>query len=142
LADVVPISDKLREARERLLRTHLDAHNSGDIDGVIATFSRPRIELIASGRVIEGPDAVRTYLVERRRSFPDQHFEVICHHHSDTSVVSEHWMTGTHLGDLHGVEPSGRRFKARMAAIFEFDGDELVNQRIYYDAGTIARQLA
>ena len=138
----MPISDRLREAREELLRTHLSAHNAGDIDGVLATFSRPRIELIASGRVLEGADAVRSYLEERRRSFPDQHFEVICHHHSDDAVVSEHWMTGTHLGDLHGVDPTGRRFKARMAAIFEFDGDRLVNQRLYYDAGTIARQLA
>ena len=142
MADVVPISDKLREARERLLRAHLDAHNAGDVDAVVATFARPRIELIASGRVLEGPEAVRAYLEERRRSFPDQHFEVICHHHSDNAVVSEHWMTGTHLGDLHGVEPSGRRFKARMAAIFEFEGEDLVNQRLYYDAGTIARQLA
>ncbi len=142
MADVVPISDKLRDAREQLLRTHLEAHNAGDIEGVLATFSRPRIELIASGRVLEGTDAVRAYLAERRRSFPDQHFEVICYHHSDRAVVSEHWMTGTHLGDLHGVEPTGRRFKARMATIFEFDGDRLVNQRLYYDAGTVARQLA
>jgi steroid delta-isomerase-like uncharacterized protein len=142
LAEVVPISDKLREARERVLRTHLEAHNAGDIDAVVASFRRPRIELIASGRVLEGAAAVRAYLEERRRSFPDQHFEVICHHHSDSAVVSEHWMTGTHLGDLHGVEPTGRRFRARMAAIFEFEGDQMVNQRLYYDAGTIARQLA
>jgi steroid delta-isomerase-like uncharacterized protein len=142
VAEVVPISDKLREAREQVLRTHLDAHNAGDIDGVIATFERPRIELIASNRVVEGAEEMRSYLEDRRRSFPDQHFEVICHHHSDRAVISEHWMTGTHLGDLHGVEPSGRRFRARMAAIFEFDGDRLVNQRLYYDAGTIARQLA
>jgi steroid delta-isomerase-like uncharacterized protein len=142
VAEVVPISDKLREAREQVLRTHLDAHNAGDIDGVIATFERPRIELIASNRVVEGAEEMRAYLEDRRRSFPDQHFEVICHHHSDRAVISEHWMTGTHLGDLQGVEPSGRKFRARMAAIFEFDGDRLVNQRLYYDAGTIARQLA
>jgi steroid delta-isomerase-like uncharacterized protein len=142
VAEVVPISDKLREAREEVLRAHLEAHNAGDIEGVIATFARPRIELIASNRVVEGPEEMRTYLDDRRRSFPDQHFEVICHHHSDRAVISEHWMTGTHLGDLHGVEPSGRKFRARMAAIFEFDGDRLVNQRLYYDAGTIARQLA
>ncbi len=142
MADVIPISDKLRESREALLRQHLDAHNDGDVEGVLATFSRPRIELIASGRVLEGAAAVRTYLEDRRRSFPDQKFEVICHHHSDNAVVSEHWMTGTHLGDLHGVEPTGRRFRARMAAIFEFDGADLVNQRLYYDAGTVARQLA
>ena len=142
MADVVPISDKLRDAREAVLRAHLEAHNAGDIDGVLDSFERPRIELIASGRVLEGADAVRSYLEERRRSFPDQHFEVISYHHSDTAVVSEHWMTGTHLGDLHGVEPTGRRFKARMAAIFEFEGEKMVNQRLYYDAGTIARQLA
>ena len=142
MADVVPISDKLREARELVLRAHLDAQNAGDIDGVLATFARPRIELIASSRVIDGEADVRAYLEDRRRSFPDQHFEVISHHHSDTAVISEQWMTGTHLGDLHGVEPSGRRFKARMAAIFEFDGSDLVGSRLYFDAGTIARQLA
>lgn len=142
MADVVPISDKLREARERVLRTHLDAHCSGDVDAVVATFARPRMELIASGRVIDGADALRAYLVERRRAFPDQAFEVICHHHSDRAVVSEHWMSGTHLGEVHGVEPSGKRFRARMASIFDFDGEALVNQRVYYDAGTIARQLA
>lgn len=142
MADVVPISDKLREAREDVLRRHLEAHCAGDIDGVVATFARPRMELIASGRVLDGADALRAYLQERRRAFPDQAFEVICHHHSDRAVVSEHWMTGTHLGEVHGVEPSGKQFKARMASIFEFDGESLVNQRLYYDAGTIARQLA
>lgn len=142
MADVIPISDKLREAREELLRRHLQAHSTGDIDAVVATFARPRMELIASGRVVEGADALRAYLRERRRAFPDQAFEVICHHHSDRAVVSEHWMTGTHLGEVHGVEPSGKRFKARMASIFDFEAEQLVNQRLYYDAGTIARQLA
>ncbi|HEY1116748.1 MAG TPA: ester cyclase [Acidimicrobiales bacterium] len=142
MADVVPISDKLREAREELLRQHLQAHTAGDIDAVVSTFARPRMELIASGRVVEGAEALRAYLHERRRAFPDQAFEVICHHHSDRAVVSEHWMTGTHLGEVHGVEPSGKRFKARMASIFDFEGEQLVNQRLYYDAGTIARQLA
>ena len=142
MADVVPISDKLREAREQLLRRHLEAHTAGDVDAVVATFTRPRMELIATGRVLDGAEAVRTYLQERRRAFPDQSFEVICHHHCDRAVVSEHWMSGTHLGEVHGVEPSGKRFRARMASIFEFDGEDLVNQRVYYDAGTIARQLA
>lgn len=142
MGDIVPISDRLRDAREALLRRHLDAHNAGDVAAVVATFTRPRIELIASGRVLDGAEAIQRHLEERRRAFPDQHFEVICHHHSDRAVVSEHWMTGTHLGEVHGVEPSGKRFRARMAAVFEFEGDALVNQRVYHDAGTIARQLA
>lgn len=143
MADVVPISDKLRDARDGVLRDLLDAHNTGDIDAVLDVLGpHPRIELIASGRVVDGEDAVRRYLEDRRRSFPDQHFDVICHHHCERAVVSEQWMTGTHLGDLHGVEPTGKHFKARMAAIFEFEGTEIVSQRLYYDAGTVARQLA
>lgn len=142
MADVVPISDKLRAEREDRLRRHLEAQNSGDVDAVLETFATPRIELIASGRVLDGPDAVRGYLEERRRSFPDQHFEIICYHHSDRAVISEHWMSGTNLGDLHGVEATGKHFKARMAAIYEFDEADIVNVRLYYDAGTIARQLA
>lgn len=142
MADVVPITEKLRDAREATLRVHLDAHNAGDTAAVLATFRAPRIELIASGRVLDGPDAVATYLDERRRSFPDQRFEIISHHHSDHAVVAEMWMTGTHLGALPGVDPTGRKFRVRMAAIFDFVGAELTCERLYYDAGTIARQLA
>lgn len=142
MGDIVPISDKLRAAREDLLGQHLDALNRGDIDAVLASYARPRIELVASGRVFDGPDAVRSYLADRKRWFPDQRFEPICLHHSDHAVISEHWLSGTHLGEIQGVEPSGRRFKARMAAIFEFDGEALINTRLYYDTGTIARQLA
>ena len=141
-ADVVPISDKLRESRESLLRRLLDAHTRGDADGVVDCFRHPRIEMIPSGRVLDGPEAVRSYLLEQRRTFPDQAFEAIRLHHSDQVVVAENWMTGTHAGEMHGVEPSGKRFRARVASIFEFDGEDLLNQRIYYDAGTIARQLA
>ena len=142
MADVVPISDATRTVREAVLAAHVAAHNSGDIDGVLATFSTPRLELVPSGRVLEGTEAVRAHLVERRRSFPDQAFETIAMHHSDTAVVVEYWMSATHEGDLHDVAATGRHFKARMAAIFVFDGDAIGCQRLYYDAGTIARQLA
>jgi steroid delta-isomerase-like uncharacterized protein len=142
VADVIPISDKLREAREAVLAGNLDALARGDIDGVVDSFRHPRMELVGTGRVIEGGDALRAYLQERRRAFPDQRFEVICFHHSDRAVIAELWMSGTHSGELHGVEPSGKRFRVRMCSISEFDGEDLVSQRMYYDHGTVARQLA
>lgn len=142
MADVVPISDKLREAREAVLREHLAAHARGDLDAVVGTYREPRMELVGTGRVIEGADELRAHLAERQRAFPDQAFEVICLHHSDRAVIAELWMTGTHLGELQGVEPSGKRFKVRIATVAEFDGEDLINQRLYYDHGTVARQLA
>ena len=142
MAEVVPISDKLREAREAVLRDYVSAHTRGDFDAVLATYREPRMELVATGRVVEGAEALRAHLQDQRRAFPDQSFEVICLHHSERAVVAELWMTGTHLGELHGVEPTGKRFRVRMATISEFDGEQLVNQRLYYDHGTVARQLA
>lgn len=142
MADVVPISDKLRDARETVLRCNLDALARGDIEGVVRSFLHPRMELVGTGRVLEGADALRTYLEERRRAFPDQRFEVICYHHSDRAVIAELWMSGTHSGEVHGVEATGKRFRVRMCSISEFEGDDLVNQRMYYDHGTVARQLA
>ncbi len=47
-----------------------------------------------------------------------------------------------------GVLTSARRTQGidsnmvRMASISEFEGEDLVNQRMYYDHGTVARQLA
>lgn len=86
---VIPISEKLREAREGLLNEYLEAQNSGDVNRVIATFAHPRTELMASGRVLDGPEAFRGYLEESRKSFPDQHFEVVNYFHSDRAVVAD-----------------------------------------------------
>jgi hypothetical protein len=48
---------------------------------------------------------------------------------------------GTHLGPLRALPPTGRAFRCRMSAHFIFDGDQLVCERVYFDAATILRQL-
>jgi len=63
-------------------------------------------------------------------------------HHADDAVVCELWMTGTHLGSGPDFEATGRHFRCRTAVIFSFVGERLVGARVYYDTGTIARQLA
>jgi hypothetical protein len=56
-------------------------------------------------------------------------------------VILEFWLTGTHLGPLRSIPPTGRRFRVRMIACFEFDGTELICERIYFDTLTMLRQL-
>lgn len=141
MADVVPISSALRADREALLQRHLEAHNAGDVAAVVATYATPRLEIVPSGRVITGDELIE-YLRERRHGFPDQSFELIALHHADDVVVAECWMAGTHLGQVNELEPTGRRMHVRIVSIFMFDGADLVGQRVYYDAGTVARQLA
>jgi predicted ester cyclase len=142
MADVTPIGTKLQTQREQTLRRLLAAQNDRDIATSIACFSHPRYELIGNQRVYDGVDEVRHYYEVTRRYFPDLSFEVVEVHHGDDAVVCELWMSGTHLGSGPDFDATGRRFRCRTAIIFSFDGDRLVGARVYYDTGTIARQLA
>jgi predicted ester cyclase len=119
----------------------MEAENVHDFDTVIGTFARPRYELIGTDRVHDGEAAVREYFRETRSAFPDQRNELIALHHADDAVIAEFWLLGTHLGQLGPLEPTGRAFRCRMTAFFLFESDALVCERVYFDSGTILRQL-
>jgi steroid delta-isomerase-like uncharacterized protein len=142
VAGVTPIGTKLHQRRQQLIERLLSAQNRGDIDAALACFAHPRYELIGNNRVYDGADEVRHYYAVTRGYFPDLRFDVIATHHADDAVVSELWMTGTHLGSGRDFEATGRSFRCRTAVIFGFDGEQLTGARVYYDTGTIARQLA
>ena len=139
---VTPIDAKQRDHREATLRALLEAQNRHDVEASLACFAHPRYELVGNQRVYEGASEVRRYYATTFGAFPDLTFELIAAHHADSSVVVEMWMSGSHLGTRHDFEATGKRFRCRMAAIFQFAEAGLVGARIYYDTGTIARQLA
>jgi steroid delta-isomerase-like uncharacterized protein len=131
----------LRARREALVREHMESENVHDFDTTIGTFGHPRYELIATGEIYDGEAAVRGYYAESRTAFPDQRNEVVELHHAEDTVAVEFILLGTHLGPLRGLPPTGRSFRCRMTAYFVFDGDRLVNERVYFDQATILRQL-
>jgi steroid delta-isomerase-like uncharacterized protein len=135
------VSDALRQSREELVRRHMQAENVHEYETAIGTFAHPRYEIIATDRVYDGLDQVREYFRESRTAFPDQRNELIALHHADDAVIVEFWLLGTHRGPLLGIEPTGRSFRCRMTAFFLFDEARLVCERVYFDAGTILRQL-
>ena len=51
----------LRDRRGAVVREHMDSENRHDFDATIATFARPRYELIATGEIYDGEEAVRDY---------------------------------------------------------------------------------
>jgi steroid delta-isomerase-like uncharacterized protein len=135
------VTDSLRETREQIVREHMESENRHEFDRTLETFKHPRYELIASGEVIDGTENVARYYQETRAAFPDQRNELIELHHSDDAVIVEFDLLGTHEGSFRGLPPTGRAFRCRMAAIFEFEGDGLVSERVYFDSATILRQL-
>ena len=137
----MPPNTEVRAAREALVLEHMESENQHDFDATLSTFSHPRYELIATGEVYDGEAAVRGYYASTRTAFPDQRNEVIAFHHTDDGVIVEFDLLGTHTGELAGFAPTGREFRCRMVALFLFDGEAINCERVYFDSGTILRQL-
>ena len=123
------------------MREHMESENRHEFDVTLRTFAHPRYELIATGEVYDGEEAVRGYYAASRAAFPDQRNEVRTLHHADNAVVVEFDLMGTHRGPLRGIPPTGREFTCRMIALFLFEGERIVCERVYFDSATILGQL-
>ncbi len=135
------VSEELRRAREEIVVEHMESENRHEFDVTLGTFDHPRYELIGTGDVYDGPHEVARYFEETRAAFPDQRNELIAMHHSDDAVIVEANLYGTHDGPFRGLPPTGRKFEMRFCAIFVFEEDRLVCERVYFDSGTVLRQL-
>jgi steroid delta-isomerase-like uncharacterized protein len=135
------MSSTLQQHREAVVREHMASENRHDFDATIATFAHPRYELVGTDQVHDGEEAVRAYFAASRTAFPDQRNELVSLRHTDDAVVVELDLLGTHLGPLAGAEPTGREFRVRMLALFIFEGEGLVCERVYFDSGSILRQI-
>ena len=138
---------ELADTRIQTVRDHMALECVHDWDAVIATFQHPRYEMYGAGTVFDGEAAVRAYFAASRTPFPDQGNEIIAIAHGGDTVLVEFWLTGTHLGPLklpdRTVEPTGKAFRVRMAATFEFapGSDKIVCERPYFDQGAVVRAL-
>ncbi len=134
-------TDTWRERREAIVREHMESENDHAFDVTLDTFDRPRYEIVPTGDVFDGPEAVRGYFEDTRTAFPDHRNELIALHHTDAGVIAEFVLKGTHEGPLRGIPATGRSFACRSVAFFLFEEDRLVCERVYFDAATILGQL-
>ena len=135
------IGQDLRERREARVREHMESENRHDFEVTLDTFDHPRYEIVPTGDVFDGKEAVRRYFEDSRTAFPDQRNELIALHHTDAGVIVEFDLKGTHKGPLRGIPATGREFTCRTLAFFLFEEERLVCERVYFDAATILSQL-
>jgi steroid delta-isomerase-like uncharacterized protein len=127
--------------RENLVRKHVDAENAADYEKALATFKHPRYEYVATDEVYDGPEEVVAHWRELDRAFPDQEIEIVRLHEADDAVLMEAIARATHTGSYRGLPPTGKRFEQQFLAIFVFEGDALMCERVYYDTSTVLQQL-
>jgi steroid delta-isomerase-like uncharacterized protein len=137
----MPPTAAMRRKREAIVREHMDSENRHEFDVTLDTFDHPRYELIGTREVHDGPEEVAQYFKDTRRAFPDQRNELLALHHSDDAVLVEALIRGTHKGPLRSLPPTGREVELRILAMFLFEEDRLVCERVYFDQLTILSQL-
>jgi steroid delta-isomerase-like uncharacterized protein len=129
------------DARVAAVLEHMRLENEYDFAGCIGAFAHPRYEVVATGEVHDGQESVDAFLTENRRAFPDFHFEPSRVIGGADAVLVEGVFSGTQQGAWRGLPATGRPVNFRMAVVFDFDGDDLVCERVYFDLGTPLRQL-
>jgi steroid delta-isomerase-like uncharacterized protein len=129
------------ERRVEIVNEHMRLENAHDFPACIGAFGRPRYEVMANGEVFDGAARVNDFLSENRQAFPDFRFEPTRVSPTVDAVLVEGTFNGTHEGVWRGLPATGRRVSFPMCLIFEFEGDVMVNERIYFDLGTPLQQL-
>lgn len=140
------VTDALRQRRLDVIRVHMDTEVTKEFDATLATFKsesggRPHYEIMATGQVFDGDDEVMAYYRTTRTAFPDQRHDNVRFHVADDAVIVEFDLLGTNLGEFYGLPPTGKAFRVPVAAVFFFDGDRIVNERIYFDSASLVTQI-
>jgi steroid delta-isomerase-like uncharacterized protein len=134
-------TQSLDALRVATVNEHMRLENAYDFPGCIGMFGKPKYQLVADGELYEGADRVHFFLSQNRTAFPDFVFEPTRVSPTTGAVVVEGRFIGTHLGPWRGLPPTGRKVDFEMCLIFEFDGESMTNEKLYFDLSTPLRQL-
>ena len=139
------IADDLRDRRLAVIREHMDTEVTKEFDRTLATFKdsgatrttrswRPVRSSTATTRSwgITGPPG---------RPSPTSVMTIPASTSADDAVIVEFDLLGTNLGEFYGLPPTGKAFRVPIIAVFFFDGDRIVNERIYFDSASLVTQI-
>lgn len=126
----------------RLWQRHVLAENRRSIEGLLETLcAEPVYKVMATSEEYHGKEAVAQFYRALFEGVPDATFELVDVFVSETGVVEESILRGTHHGRLFGLEPIGREFALPMTIVFPMLNGEILGERLYFDLHTLLRQL-
>ena len=129
--------------RMAVLDDHLKAESTHDLDHLMAGFTDDCFNDVACfPERFDGPERVAERYTRHWQAFPDFTVRIkrILSADADTVVTENEW-TGTHEGPFQGLPPTGRRVTVRALVVWHFRGDRLQGETVFFDTGSIARQL-
>ncbi len=132
-----------RSVRIAVVEQHIRFENDHDLEGVLRTFGEnARYDDEPWGEHYTGQDGVRLFYQQLMKALPDLEITVQRRHLAEDAILVEVVIRGTHLGRWRGLPATGRRVEFPLCGVYTFDADDrLAGERIYYDRGSVLRQL-
>ena len=129
------------EENKELVRRFVEEFwNEGNADAADELMA-PDAEIhMPTGEVVD-PDGLKGFAATFREAFPDWHstFEELV---AEGDRVAERWTgRGTHLGELQGIPPTGKRVEAPGSVFYRIVGGKIVEFRGQLDMMRIMQQL-
>ena len=132
-----------QSARIAIVEQHIRFENEHDLEGVLGTFGETaRYDDEPWDQHYTGRDGVRLFYQQLMNALPDIEIKMQRRHVAEDAILVELVIRGTHLGGWRGLPATGRQVEFPLCGVYTFDADDrLAGERIYYDRGSVLRQL-
>lgn len=133
-----------RDAMVREINDHLAAESAQNLEALLAGMTEDCYNLVLCdpSPLYRGPGAVAKRYRMLWTALPDLQVRLrrIVAIEGEMAVT-EHTLSGTHRGSLFGVPPSGRFVQVDTAVVWEFAGERIRGETVYFDLATMLRQI-
>jgi steroid delta-isomerase-like uncharacterized protein len=113
-----------------------------DVEAVLAYYTEDvYFEDVSMPGPCLGKAAMREFMADFYRAFPDLRIEIRNVIGSGSLVAAEYDLLGTHLGQFMGQPPTGQAFRIPVVSIYEHNGSLFTRETVYYDSASLLTQL-
>ncbi len=116
--------------------------NRHDVAGILAHYDEQITwHDVARGRTLRGKQQVGDYLRGLFAGLPDLRLDLTTRLPYGDDVAEEYTITGTHLGSLFGIPPTGRALHIRAVSFVRMRDGRLAEDTFYVDLAGVLGQL-
>jgi steroid delta-isomerase-like uncharacterized protein len=126
------------------IHSHLAAENAQDLDALLDGMTDDCFNLVVPDpqRLYAGPEEVARRYRGLWATFPDLNVRMRrIVSVQENIAVSEHTLSGTHLGNLFGVPGTGKHVEVETAVVWDIVDRRIRGETVYFDGATMLRQI-
>ena len=119
--------------------------NQGDIEAIPEFIADKYTVIHDPGDPWDGKeldiDGFKNRVTTSRAPIPDQRFDIVESYESENSVCITWLWSGTHLGEIAGFPPSGKKLNMSGATVYYFENDRITGHWQVADRLGIFKQI-